>query len=686
MEVTFEQTKITVGIPVYNVEKYIDKCLRSVLNQNFSESYEVLVIDDCGSDSSIEVVENIIKDHPKGNLVRIIRHEKNKGLGPSRNTAIENANGQYIFFLDSDDWISHDCLSVLYKKAIETNADAVVGSVKRVEDGSLRELGRNQYVDTVVKHDGAGAWMVNHKPDMHIEVWNKLYRTDFLRKNKICFVHRIFEDYYFDFRFRACAQTIALCSEITLFYNIRQNSILTTLKATKGSDESVKTFCEIIRYLQQMLVSEYSTVADIYDLYFLRVIWVFENFARYKYSDEQWDYIRKNVKGFCSVIPDASALHNARNRFIYKRVAEKEDVALFYRANNLYFEIVKWENRLNLFKLVKKIGKKTICILKKIKNKIKWILLGGKKRAEQFAHQRGLNQQHCYDFPAESNGWKKVGTSPVYGDEITGTVFDPFVIRHENSFLMVASERKTGSLISLCSADGKNWTKLSTILSGVPNTWESIVNRACVVLVNGTWHLWYTGQNNGKGCIGHLTGKNFGDFQRPAINKPVLLPTLKAEGFSVMNPCVLWDEAKGVFRMWYAAGEDYEPDVIFYAESKDGDVWKKKEQPVLAKLESHEWERYKVGGCDVKLLDDSSYIMYYIGYQNLDVARICYAKSKDGIKWDRPENNLCIAPSKESWDAHACYKPAIVMNDGKTYLWYNGRKNYGEYIGFAVKS
>lgn len=325
-------------------------------------------------------------------------------------------------------------------------------------------------------------------------------------------------------------------------------------------------------------------------------------------------------------------------------------------------------------------------ILSKIKNKIAWYLLGGKKKAEQFANQRRLNQQHCYDFPAETNGWKKVGHSPVYGNEQTGTIFDPFVMNFENSFLMIASERNTGNLISLSSDDGKNWTQRATLLSGIPNTWENIVNRSSILNVNGIWHLWYTGQNKNQGYIGHLTSKDPFLFKRPATNKPVLSPTLKAEGISVMNPCVLWDDEKNKFRMWYAAGESYEPDVIFYAESNDGDNWTKLDSPVLTRLESHEWECYKVGGCDVKKLDDGSYIMHYIGYQNLDVARICYAQSEDGIKWHRPENNICIAPSKESWDAHACYKPTVVIKDNKEFLWYNGRNNDSEYIGLAIKT
>ena len=671
MDVTFEQTKITVGIPVYNVEKYIDKCLRSVLNQNFSESYEVLVIDDCGSDCSIEVVENIIKDHPKGNLVRIIHHEKNKGLGPSRNTAMDNAKGQYIFFLDSDDWISHDCLSVLYKKAIETNADAVVGSVKRVEDCSLRELGRNQYVDTIVKHDGAGAWMVNHKPDMHIEVWNKLYRTDFLRKNKICFVHRIFEDYYFDFRFRACAQTIVLCSEITLFYNIRQNSILTTLKATKGSDESVVTFCEILHYLRQMLKNEYSKVDCIWDLYFERMIWVMENFARYEYSQDQWKIIKANLGPFVSYVPNLDYLKNNRHRFIYDYCNGHDDVDRFYAANRKSL-------RHSLAKRVLNKGKsilKRIEMLRRAKNKLKRL---------RFGVTRFFNQTHRYDFPDENNGWKKVGCQPVYGDSTTGEIFDPFVFFEDNRFVMVASERRSGCLIRLDSQDGVVWSKTGCLLNNRKNSWESVVNRASIVNRNGVYHMWYTGQNKNVSKIGHAVSTDGKEFVRLS-EFPVLEASMKSEGVSVMNPHVIWNEKKQKFQMWYAAGENYEPDVLFYAESSDGVFWEKNAEPVMTPYPAHKWECAKIGGCFVRVEDSGSYTMYYIGYQNVDVARICRATSKDGINWHRDDCNLCVSPSKNSWDSDAVYKPSVLSYDGKMYLWYNGRKDLQEYIGLAVK-
>lgn len=324
-------------------------------------------------------------------------------------------------------------------------------------------------------------------------------------------------------------------------------------------------------------------------------------------------------------------------------------------------------------------------IISKIISKIRWHFLGGKAKAETFSRQRAINQQHCYDFPDENNGWKKFGGHPVYGNIGTGSIFDPYVLLDGDFFLMSASERNTGNLILLESHCGKEWNLKGTLLAGVPHSWESIVNRGCLLKKDGIWHLWYTGQNRGKSAIGYASGKDLTNLIR-ACDRPVLYPTLKEEGVSVMNPCVLWNKQKKIFQMWYSAGEDYEPDVIFYAESIDGMNWTKCPEPVLGKNPSNEWEKYKIGGCDVKLCIDGTYEMYYIAYQNLDVTRICFATSPDGINWNRDSNNLIIGPSEGAWDSDAVYKPSVVANDNVTYLWYNGRKGDNEYIGLAIRN
>lgn len=339
---------ITIAIPVYNVEKYIEKSLLSALNQNFAFSYEILIIDDCGSDKSMQIVNRILNEHERGSYARIIRHSTNLGLGPARNTAIENARGKYLFFLDSDDWISENCLSILYAKAEETKSDITVGSTLRVEEDSMREIGKNIYPNKTIETSAAGVYMVIHSPDMHIEVWNKLYLVEYLRTNKICCIHKIFEDYIFDFVARATASKITLCSDVTLYYNIRSNSILTKLKE-KATDEAANTLSDIIRKMQILVLQKFKNVAYIYDLYFLRVIWVLENFSRYDFDEVQKNTINENLKGFCQWIPSHGCLKNPRNKYIYDRCLCNETLEHFSYINKksctfplkLYFKIKK---------------------------------------------------------------------------------------------------------------------------------------------------------------------------------------------------------------------------------------------------------------------------------------------------------------------------------------------------------
>lgn len=298
--------------------------------------------------------------------------------------------------------------------------------------------------------------------------------------------------------------------------------------------------------------------------------------------------------------------------------------------------------------------------------------------------RRFINQRHRYDYPVENNDWKKVGCSPVWGSCETGTMFDPYAYIEDNMIKLVISARKDGSIIIVESIDGIHWKNRHTILSGQTDQWDDVVNRGCVVKFKDKYLLWYTGQHNNKSAIGLAISDDGIHYERYSKN-PVLLATEIFEGQSIMNPCVIWNNGEHKFQMWYAAGENYEPDVICYAESFDGVHWQKRNKPVLTAYKKHPWEQHKVGGCDIQILDNGTYIMYYIGYQNVDVARICYATSKDGIQWERPEDNLLISPSKGSWDADAIYKPTVIFYDKKLMMWYNGRNNCDEFIGLTIK-
>ena len=296
---------------------------------------------------------------------------------------------------------------------------------------------------------------------------------------------------------------------------------------------------------------------------------------------------------------------------------------------------------------------------------------------------RNRNQVHSMDYSL-SRCVSKPLAGPVL--EVTrGSLFDPQVLRDNNRLLMYCSERSTSSIVVYSSEDGKKWTWLSTALS--PNhdceSWDCVVNRAFVCRTNERWLMWYTGQSSGTSRIGLAESDDGLHFKR-LRREPVLEPTLPFEGVSVMNPCIL-AEGEG-FRMWYSAGENYEPDVICHAASTDGITWSKHSQgPVFGPDASSPFDAYKVGACDVHRIS-GGYAMFYIGYQNLDVSRICLALSKDGIgEWTRSKDNPLVSPSSGSWDRHAIYKPSVLIDEvsDRMLIWYNGRNGTHEAIGFA---
>ena len=118
---------VSILIPVYNVEKYIERCVRSVFEQTY-ENLEFIFVDDCTPDNSIAIIEQVLAEYPdRVSEVRIIKHNQNEGIAITRNNAISNATGDFVFFVDSDDYIEADAIEELVNLQQETNADIVTG-------------------------------------------------------------------------------------------------------------------------------------------------------------------------------------------------------------------------------------------------------------------------------------------------------------------------------------------------------------------------------------------------------------------------------------------------------------------------------------------------------------------------------------------------------------------------------
>jgi len=297
---------------------------------------------------------------------------------------------------------------------------------------------------------------------------------------------------------------------------------------------------------------------------------------------------------------------------------------------------------------------------------------------------------------ASAGGWEKFSGNPVLGNDRLGTCFDVNVVTNGPApYTMYFSWRPKSAIALVRSDDGMTWTQKPEICIEADKTsgWEDYVNRACTVKKDGVWHMWYTGQviakgvwTNGWSRIGYAVSKDGVRFAR-VRKEPVMVPERAFEKTSVMNPYVRWDERRSVWRMWYAAGEIYEPNVLGYAESKDGLTWQKRPEPILAHGDATSWDRDRVGACEVHPLPDGRWAMFYIGYSDIDTARIGCAISADGITgWRRLPQNPIVAPDVGTWDGCACYKPSVVRDEknGRWILWYNGRNGAPECVGMAV--
>ena len=282
----------------------------------------------------------------------------------------------------------------------------------------------------------------------------------------------------------------------------------------------------------------------------------------------------------------------------------------------------------------------------------------------------------------------KYPKNPVFGDRTTGTLFDATVTKQADGLLRMDYSWRPmhGTAVSF-SEDGVCWSAPRLTLSPEPDSgWEDEINRNCVLKIGEIYRMWYTGQARGHSFIGLAESDDGLNFRRIGA-EPVLFPERPWEGASVMNPCVLYEN--GVYRMWYSAGETYEPNVLAYAESPDGLRWRKSPiNPIFVCEPGNGYEQNRIGGCQVIPHPTLGYLMFYIGYQDINTACVCCACSGNGVTgFRRYRNNPLASPTPGEWDRDSCYKPTALYDPetDEWRVWYNGRAGGEEYIGLTVK-
>lgn len=228
--------KVTLGIPIYNAADLVERTLLSALNQTYP-NIEYLLIDDKGN--SMDVVFRVLSTHPRANAVRIIDQIYNQGTGAARNAIVKHATGKYLFTMDCDDVLVPNCIEILYRKMIEYSVDFVAASFVRKDLQGNIYPGGCQYENTFIK-DGAyvvAQYRYGLGRNIFVATWNKLYRTDFLRKNNIhCIPHYLIDDPWFTYQVIISARSCYLMSDCTLFFTYNPKSV-TSIKEQEGYTE-----------------------------------------------------------------------------------------------------------------------------------------------------------------------------------------------------------------------------------------------------------------------------------------------------------------------------------------------------------------------------------------------------------------------------------------------------------------
>lgn len=237
--------RLSIIVPIYNVEKYLDRCMKSLLSQTL-EGIEIIMVDDESPDGCPRLCEEYKAKYPNIKVV----HKKNEGLGFARNSGLEVAEGEYVAFIDSDDFVDTDMFKNLYEYGNKNNCDAVFCGYNIYRDAErVRRMQENS--DYVLRQGTDGARqvlldMVGPEPDYHsdakllMSVWRAIYSRKVIEENHLRFVSErvyIAEDIMWHLDFLPCCKCVGLIPQTHYYYCMNGTSLTRTYRADRFQKE-----------------------------------------------------------------------------------------------------------------------------------------------------------------------------------------------------------------------------------------------------------------------------------------------------------------------------------------------------------------------------------------------------------------------------------------------------------------
>lgn len=334
--------KVSVIVPIFNKEAYLKECLDSLINQSLKE-IEIICVNDGSTDNSL----TILKEYSQKDSRIIISNQDNNGPGNARNNGLKKSKGEYVAFIDADDWIELDTLKKVYENAKENDSDLVLfNAIEHLPDKNYRK--RIYYPENI-----EGTFDFNEKKDLvmnnYLIVCTKLHKLSFLQENNIEFSNSdLFEDVYFHVKSIIKAKKISYLN--TIFYNYRRTNTNTRQSNSLKSDTS-QLFLDVLERIKQLLLMEelfeYLKV-NYYEFKLTQLNNLFNNNP----TDEFFNRLKLDFEN------DASQIYNLEisksNQLFFKNIISSENLQTYLKivktgdksekSNSLIYIIKKLKN------------------------------------------------------------------------------------------------------------------------------------------------------------------------------------------------------------------------------------------------------------------------------------------------------------------------------------------------------
>lgn len=277
--------KVSIIVPFYNVEGYIEKCLETLVNQTLEE-IEIILVNDGSKDRSVEIVKKFLKQYPEKIMYLA---KENGGLSDARNFGIKYAKGEYIAFLDSDDYVEKDMYKNMYELAKKENSDIV-------ECDFYWEYPNKKKIDTAKQYNGKKEMLEK----IRVVAWNKLIKREILEKTNVQFPKGYrYEDVEFTYKLIPFLEKVSFCKQPLIHYVQRDGSI------SNSQNERTKEIFDVLDhviefYKENEIYNEYKEELEyVYIRYafcssFLRMIKIENEELKEKLLDETWEKVNTN--------------------------------------------------------------------------------------------------------------------------------------------------------------------------------------------------------------------------------------------------------------------------------------------------------------------------------------------------------------------------------------------------------